>query len=493
MTAPAPQLDLSQAPAGLSLSARIAETLAAEIRRGRFGPGQKLPGSRRLSEQLGVHRNTVLAAIADLNSQGYVRTEPGRGVFVSQRVESRPSLPRRRSRCAPVDFPLALEGPENSPWDVRPGDLPLLGGLPDLRLFPIEEFARAYRSALRRAPQLLDYRSDRGEPRFLEVFARFLSETRGVVTRPGELFTTRGSQQALYLAAKVLCAPGRVIAVEALGYPPAWEAFRLAGARLHPVRVDQGGLDIADLARVASEEDVAAVYVTPHHQYPTTATMSGPRRSQLLALAQQKRFFIIEDDYDHEFHFEGRPVLPLASFDEAQIVVHVGTFSKVFAPGLRLGYVAAQARVIDAMARVRRVIDRQGDHVAELALSHLIEDGAFGAHLRRMHRVYRERREVLFVELAGQLSGQLSFTRPRGGLAVWTRVRGPERAARSTVERWVAAARERGVLVQAGRDLSFDKRPEVHLRLGYPRLNPAEIREAVTRLSAAYRAVCGRG
>lgn len=299
--------------------------------------------------------------------------------------------------------------------------------------------------------------------------------------------TTRGSQQALYLSARVLCGQEQVIAVESMGYPPAWDSFRLAGARLCPVRVDRGGMVLSDLRRLTEEQRVAAVYVTPHHQYPTTVTMSGPRRTELLRLAQEKRFFIIEDDYDHEFHFEGRPVLPLASFDAASVVVHVGTFSKVFAPGLRLGYVHAQARIIEAMCVVRRVLDRQGDHVVERALCHLIEDGLFAAHLRRVHRVYAGRREILFQELERRLAGQLSFRRPSGGLAVWANLLDtaggraqPERAAQ-----WARAARECGVIVQAARELSFDGRHRGCLRLGYPRLDEAQLREAVRRLSSS--------
>src|SRR5690606_2685354 len=147
------------------------------------------------------------------------------------------------------------------------------------------------------------------------------ADSRGVVAGEGEMLVTRGSQQALYLAALALNRPGSVMVVEHAGYPPAWDGFRLAGAQLRSVRLDKNGLVVSDLERLCAEHDVSAVYVTPHHQYPTTVTMSGARRMALLALAAKYNFVVIEDDYDHEFHFEGRPVLPLAHADEAGAVL----------------------------------------------------------------------------------------------------------------------------------------------------------------------------
>lgn len=472
------------------MAGKVAACLATEIRRGRFGPGDRLPSSRVLASQLGVHRNTVLSALDDLVAQGYVAAEAGRGVFVSTQLASatRPKTPSRRGGTStpPADFPLAARRPAPLPSEFDSAPYPLLGGLPDLRLIPEKELARAYRSALRSARLTLDYQSERGQPRFLREFSRFLAHTRGVTAAEGELMATRGSQQALFLAAHVLCRPGQVIAVEALGYPPAWEAFRLAGAKLQPVRVDKRGIVVDDLLRLSEQEDIAAVYVTPHHQYPTTVTMSASRRQRLLELAQARQFFVIEDDYDHEFHFEGQPVLPLASFDAARLVIHIGTLSKVFAPGLRIGYVAAQERVVAQMAAARRLLDRQGDHTLELALAYLIEEGVLGAHLRRMHRVYAERRLALHQAISSSLQGRLSFVPAAGGLAVWARVVAPPGAGTRFAAQWAERALTKGVAVQPARMLSFDGRHRGAMRLGFPRLDAGEIRQAVRLLGQCY-------
>jgi GntR family transcriptional regulator/MocR family aminotransferase len=473
-------LNWENSPAGLPLFKRIAESLVREVRRGRLRAGDKLPSSRGLAASLGVHRNTVLAAFDELETQGYIETVPARGTFVAAdlpRVSAAQARRYERSKQAKLRLAKAPLAPSIKP--IESDTLALLGGMPDLREVPTAALARGYRSALRQAPSTLDYQSVYGQPRFLSVFARFLAESRGVVAEEGEMLVTRGSQQALHLAARALSRPGSVIAVERAGYPPAWEGFRQAGATLRPVRTDAHGLVVSDLKKLCAEEDVCAVYVTPHHQYPTTVTMSGPRRLELLKLAEHKRFVIIEDDYDHEFHFESEPVLPLASQDSAGVVLHIGTLSKVFAPGLRLGYAVGQQALIESMAHSRAYQDRQGDHVTELALAYLIEDGELGAHIRRMHRVYEARREVLFEALEKHIP-DLVFDRPSGGLAVWAK-----HGRKISATDWADRAAKKKVLVQPARGFFMDGKNRPYLRLGYARLDEGELKEAVRRLSLA--------
>jgi len=180
------------------------------------------------------------------------------------------------------------------------------------------------------------------------------------VTKPENILVTRGSQQALDLVARALFSDGGVIAVESMGYAPAWAAFRAAGATLVPIAVDSHGIDVAALEALCERHAVRAVYVTPHHQYPTTVTLSAPRRLALLALAKKHKLAIIEDDYDHEFHYEGRPVLPLASADSDGLVVYIATLSKLLAPGLRTGFVVGPSALVQHLAARRMYVDRQG-------------------------------------------------------------------------------------------------------------------------------------
>jgi GntR family transcriptional regulator/MocR family aminotransferase len=265
-----------------------------------------------------------------------------------------------------------------------------------------------------------------------------------------------------------------VIAVEELGYRQAWRAFEEAGARLHPVPVDANGLVVAALPACR------AVYVTPHHQYPTTVTMSPARRLSLLAAARSRGLAILEDDYDHEFHFDGRPVAPLAANDPGGNVIYIGTLSKVLAPGLRLGFVAAPERVIERLAQLRGIFDRQGDHIVEHAVAELIEDGELQRHTRRARRNYAERREALVATLARELPGVLEVAPPAGGITVWARV-----ADAISVERWRQGALAEGVAIATGRDFDHDGRVRPFIRLAFARYTPAEMADSIRRLARA--------
>lgn len=472
---------LPEAPDAAPLFQRIARQIVADIQGRLLAPGARLPGSRELGRALGVHRNTVLSALAELTQQGWIQNAPRRGSFVSEHL---PTLRPRRFARPVVEPRPPLQLPEAPPLDVlgpyAPGVLPLIGGTPDPRSMPSAELSRAYRRALRRSPRLLEYGSALGDEPLRRALSRLLRETRGVPVDDGGLIVTRGSQMALFLLGRVLAQPERAVAVEGLGYRSGWESLRLAGARLLPVPVDSEGLSVAALGELLARERLSAVYVTPHHQYPTTVTLSAARRLRLLGLARQHGFVVIEDDYDHEHHYDGRPVLPLASVDR-DVVAYVGTLSKVLAPGLRLGYLAARPEIVERVARARAFVDRCGDQIVERAVAELIEDDLLGRHVRRMRRLYHARRDALVYELERRLGGALSFRSPRGGMALWAKLTLPG----TSSDAWAERALARGVLVHPARRFRFDGREGPYLRLGFAPLTPEEISEAVERLARA--------
>jgi GntR family transcriptional regulator / MocR family aminotransferase len=467
---------------------QIARAVADDIRRGRLRAGDALPGSRALATSLAVHRNTVLAAYRELGAEGWLTTSLARGTFVADSFPEpspRRFAPRAASRGevpARVGFDLgpAVEAYPRNPAPA-PGVLALAGGMPDLRLVPTEPLARAYRRALRtQGRALLDYGDPRGHERLRGALAAMAGAVRGLASSAANVMVTRGSQMAVDLVARALLAPGDVVAVEAYGYRPAWEALRRAGARLVPLPVDDAGLDVDALAALAGEERVRAVYVTPHHQYPTTAVLSPGRRLALLELARAKRIAVIEDDYDHEFHYDGRPVLPLASADQAGVVVYVGTLSKILAPGLRLGFVVAPEPMVERLAALRTFVDRQGDQAVECAVAELLEDGEVQRHARRVRRIYEARRDALAGALAETLGSALSFERPAGGMALWARV-----AAGIDTETWSDRSLAKGAAFATGRRFAFDGRRHPFVRLGFACLDEREIAEAVRRMAAA--------
>jgi GntR family transcriptional regulator/MocR family aminotransferase len=461
------------------LAVQIARGLVDRIRSGALRAGAQVPSSRALALTLGVHRNTVLAAYAELQAEGWLTAVPARGTCVARDLPapapgSGSARPARPSDVPGFDL---RPGPDPFGLSVGPRDYQLLGGIPDPRLFPVAILARAYRRALRRREHL-GYGDRAGHPRLRSAIAAMLGEARGLPVAPDAVLVTRGAQMALALAARALLAPGESVAVEALGYRPAWEALRLAGLRLVPIPLDARGLDVGALAARVRRERIRAVYVTPHHQYPTTVTLAAARRLALLELARRERLVVLEDDYDNEFHFDGRPVLPLASADRAGVVIYVGSLSKVLAPGIRIGFLAGPRAAVEVLAAHRHYLDRQGDLALEAAVAELFEEGDAQRLVWRARRAYAERREAMAAALRAELSGALAFELPPGGIALWCRVLGGVDA-----RSWAARARAEGVVVQHGALFAFDGSPLPWLRLGFARHEPREIREAVRRLA----------
>ena len=495
---------------------RIARLLTDEIRRGRLRAGERLPATRDLARSLRVNRNTVVTAYDELAGEGWISTTPASGTFVSARL---PDLSPRRFAAASApragvpgapgfDLPPepTLEGPpassratdfvfagasviESAMPELASGGMFLWGGVPDLTLVPTAALARAYRRAVRsRGGATLGYTDPYGFPRLRAAVATMLSATRGLAAGADDVLITRGSQMALDLTARTLLRPGDVVAVEELGYRRAWDAIVRAGARLVPLPIDSDGVDVGALEALCARRPVRALYLTPHHQYPSTVVLSAARRIALLDLARRQRLAIIEDDYDHEFHFEGHPVMPLASADAAGVVIYVGTFSKILAPGLRLGFTVAPRPLLDRLARLREVADRQGDTSTESAVAELIEDGELQRHARRMRRIYQVRRDAFVAALRRRLGDALTFRVPPGGMSLWARA-----AAAIDVDRLCQLGAARGVGFVPGSAYVLPQDTEAlarwgnHLRLGYGRYEPRKLDEAVSRLAAALR------
>jgi GntR family transcriptional regulator/MocR family aminotransferase len=472
------EVDLSgHAPPSL----RIARALVAAIRRGRLRPGDRLPGSRRLARDLGAHRNTVLRALSELIAQGWIETSPARGTYVAHALplERTAKLPPRGSVRSGFDL---RDAPEAfRPPRLAPGTLDISHGSPDIRLAPVRALGRAYRRVMARSGRrLLGYGDPEGHPALREALAAMLRGTRGLAAGADELLITRGSQMALALVARTLLAPGDVVAVESPGYRPAWEAFRAAGARTIPIRVDDDGLDVDALASLARRTRVRAVYVTPHHQYPTTVMLKAARRLALLALAKERRIAILEDDYDHEFHYDGRPVLPLAHGDTSGSVIYIGTLSKVLAPALRIGYVVAPPPLLERIAAHRSLLDLQGDLPTEAAVAELLEEGEVERHIARARRIYAGRRDILAASLRSAFGDRAAFHVPPGGMALWVRF-----GMKTDMERWARRALDRGVSFYTGRRYAFDRRPKPFARFSFAWLNERELPEAIRRMASA--------
>lgn len=452
----------------------LAESIVREIERGRLKPGDVLPGTRTLAKSLKVHRNTVDAAFHELTMQGWLVTEPSRGTFVARDLPDIHPVSRRPRTPATE----SVESAASAPPRLRVSD-----GAPDPRIMPRTELARAFRHALSAPAFLTDagYGDPRGALALRTALADYLVSERGLTASPANVLVTRGSQMGLYLAAASVVEPGQVVAVEDPGYPLAWSAFRAAGARVIGVPVDAQGINVDYLAGLAAREpDLRAIYVTPHHQYPTTVTLGAGRRLKLLDITRRHDLTVIEDDYDHEYRFDGRPVLPLAGRAEAELpVIYVGSLSKLLAPAVRVGYVTARPDLLARMAYRREAIDRQGDLPLEQALASLIEDGTLRRHASKARRIYQSRRDHLAGELNDRLGDDVTFDMPAGGLAIWLRLR-----TGLSAETWAANAHRSGLAITPGLKFALDaaSAPEA-FRIGYASLDEKELTRLVGLLA----------
>lgn len=408
---------------------QLSNQLGQLIRAGTLSAGQRLPGTRQLADLLGVNRQTIVAAYDEATAQGWLDSRAGSGTFVASHIaEPKPQALTVESTTETAKTASQQPGYafESRPFLARPvltnaGGLRLDDGFPDIRLAPMDELSRAYRSYFRwgNPQQHFGYGDTKGHPLLREQLAIHLNETRGLSTTPDNLLITRGSIMGLYLTCQTLLRPGDVVITGETGWAGANMNVTQTGATLLTVPVDNQGLDVDALAEICQKTQIRLIIVTPHHHYPTTVTLRADRRVRLLQLAEQYGFAILEDDYDYDFHYLSRPILPLASADRNGMVVYVGSLTKSVAPAFRVGYVVAPVALIDELARLRRIIDRQGDQMLEFAIGQLFKSGDMSRHFRKALRTYHTRRDFFCDLLTTHLADTVQFTKPDGGLAVW--------------------------------------------------------------------------
>ncbi|WP_027372275.1 PLP-dependent aminotransferase family protein [Chryseobacterium sp. UNC8MFCol] len=391
---------------------QIADSIITDIRSGRLKAGDALPGSRNLAITLKINRNTVVEAYQVLINEEWVISKERKGIFVSNKL---PALHEHMTNR--ID---KIGGRSIAPGEVF---IKFDDGHPDSKIAPVTELARAYRQifSIKAKWQMMGYANEHGDIEFRKTISQMLNHQRGMNIDESELTITRGSQMGMFLTAQTLLKGGDQIIVEDPGYQPAWQAFEYAGARLLPVSVDEEGIDIKAIEELLIQhKNIKAIYITPHRQYPTTVTLSLARRLKLIELSNQHNITIIEDDYDNEFHFGYRPVLPVSSYEELNNYVYIGTLSKVVAPALRIGYLATKNEgLLQKIGNLRKIIDVHGDVIMEQAVLQLIREGAVKKHIRKATAHYKNKRDFVFDLLNKHLKELADFTLPEGGLAFW--------------------------------------------------------------------------
>ncbi len=472
---------------GVVVYLQIAQQIIDEIQRGRLVPSAAMPGTRELAEKLNVNRKTIVLAYDELIAQGWLTTESRRGTFVSAKLPL--FLPHSLSNIDTKQRVSTMENPVLKKYasTIEVGNTSHLidfnDGIPDSRLIPFETLSKAFRHALIEPVRSnrLGYGDPKGILSLRHALAEMLNMERGLNVEVDNICIARGSQMGIFLAARILAKPNEYVVVENLSYPPAREAFRSCGAKILTVGLDDHGINVVELEALCEKYPISAIYVTPHHQFPTTVMMTAERRLKLLMLAEQYNFVIVEDDYDHEFHFHHHPVFPLASTSHAGRVIYVGSLSKVLAPGLRVGYLVASKEIINQCASEVMLIDRQGNSITELAVAALMDSGEIKRHIRRTLKVYNERRNVLIALLQNELGEFVNFDPPNGGLAIWLRLN-----AGLDMNQLVQKALLENVRILPGSLFSASNLDTNGIRLGFGSLNVAELTNGIQKLRRAF-------
>ena len=465
--------------------------LRAAILAGRVAPGQRLPSTRALAERLGVSRATVTLGYEQLASEGYLEAVRGSGTCVGRQLPDdllRAAAGRRKPLARGTARPPALStggaalaamafprlAVDELPYDFR-------HGRPALDAFPIAVWNRLLaRHGRSRNRALLDYEPDpRGHAALREAIAGHLRQARAVQCDGSQVIVTGGSQQALDLCARVLASEGEVAAMEDPGYPGASAAFLAQGLRLASLPATAEGVSFAPLSRLRG---VRLVYVTPSHQYPTGSVMSLSRRLELLELARKGGWRILEDDYDSEFRYAGRPLPALQGLDAHGSVLYVGTFSKSMFPALRIGYLVAPPGLAEVLARARWAADRQTPTREQLALDGFIREGHLERHIRRMRVLYGARREALLEALHRHLGDRVTVCGEGAGLHLMVHLRKPLSDAAL-----VSRAADLGVGLESIDGCRIRARGTGEFLLRFGCLEEVTIREGIRRLALAMK------
>ena len=416
--------------APLDLHQRIQRALRALVLEGALGAGVKLPASRALAQSLGVARDTVENAYVQLHRDGFIVRRAGSGSFVSHTLGAklqgmahrRKPLPPHPHTHSPTDSPSGLSRRGQAIWQsggVRDQQFitAFATGLPETRIFPTDIWARLQRQVLK------DYRSHillHGDPQgaapLREAIALYLNLERGAKVVPEQILVLSSTRQALFLCAQLLVDAGKPILMENPGYFGAKKAFEAAQARVLPIDVDAQGLR-TQLLR-ADRSGATCVYVTPSHQYPTGVTLSLERRLELIGWAADHQKWILEDDYDSEFHYDGLPTACVQGLDAQQRTLYIGTFGKTLYPGLRMGYIAVPQALVPAFTHARSIMDGHTPQIQQLTLARFMQGGHYNAHVRAMRKLYASRRDALLESIERHLRDIVTATRPAGGMQI---------------------------------------------------------------------------
>jgi len=501
----------------LPMYRQLYEGMRRSILEGEFVAGARMPATRNFAKDLGVSRNTVMQAFDQLFAEGYLEGKVGSGTYVSH------ALPDDLLRARPVVQPITLatqiksnefnfatglgqpvinrdainrevsdRGKETASLRLYVSDdnnyavRPFVTGLPALDAFPMDTWIRVAARCWRYlSTRELGYANPAGYMPLRKAIAARLRDTRAVQCEPEQVIIVSGTQQAINLSAHILLNPGDAVWFEDPCYLGARAALSNNGAKLIPVPVDDEGLNVCEAITRAPNARMA--FVSPSYQVPMCVTMSLPRRLALLDYAARHGMWVIEDDYDSEFRYAGRPLASLQSLDTAQRVIYIGTFSKSLLPALRLGYLVVPPDLVDAFTAARAIANRHAHTLEQAIVAEFIAEGHFGQHLRRMRTLYAERQAALVTAAEKEFDGLIDVKPADAGLNLvgWLSETFAAHGISDTQVAQHAAAN--GLSTPAIATFSLEPNQRQGLLMGYAALTPREIRKGAKELGQVVR------
>jgi len=409
----------------ISIYMQISNQLINAIQRGVLPFGIKLPGTRALSIILNVHRNTIVAAYDELFAQGWVESLPNKGTFVIGKNQEKPfqikDFEKNNLEHYPksTGFSFKTSNILDNPFEYSDCEYIFNDGVPDIRLTQIDHHSRIYSSILKRKAHKIGQYNQDGSEFFKKNLSQFLNLSRGLPISKNNLLITSSTEMSIYIVSEILLSAGDVVLVGELSYFSVNMIFQKAGVKIQPISIDDEGINVEEVREACKKQKIRMLYLTPHHHYPTTVTLSAKRRLELLNLANEFGFIILEDDYDYDFHYDKSPILPLASADTNGMVIYIGSFGKSLVPGFRTGFIVAPENLMIEMRKYLGIIDRQGDVLMEHVLGEMIAEGEINRYLKKSLKTYQERRDYFVSLLEQNLGEYIDFQKPSGGLAVW--------------------------------------------------------------------------
>lgn len=469
-----------------SVYIQISQQIINAIQRGIIDKGTLLPGTRSLSKSLKIHRNTMVAVYEELASQGWVEIIPNKGTYVLipepktaniKAIHENSDLVDEYAKITGFTFQTSFhlaptDEPNNASWSINDGQ-------PDLRLHPVHQFSKWYSASMKKKNLIGKWNKTNSYSNFEVQLANYLNATRGFKVNPNNIMNTRSTEMSLYIISQLLLKSSDIVLVGDLSNYAANMIFQQVGAKIKTIKTDDSGLNIEQIERYCKKEKIRCVYLCPNRDYPTTYSLTPERRLQLLKLANQYKFAIIEDDFDYDFQFEGTAKLPLACSDANGQVIYLGKLGQSLFPSFQTSFVVAPENLIMEAKNYLQILDKQGDLIQEQMLSELIYEGEIHRLIKKNTLIYQKRLDYLCLLLDQNFKGLINYKKPNGGLAIWL-----EFTHKISL---VKLAEETARLdLHLPKKILYQNKNLCAIRFGYGQLNENELEIVLLKLKEAY-------